>query len=131
MQVVLANLLLESHALRALLENRAFWDEYPQGLEYPGIVMFYISGRPGYHMQGSDGLTPSRIQFDCRGRSADEARQVAEALDARLGGFMGTFGGIRFGGAFRRSYRTRSDKDGPSRWFTASTDYIIWWSKAA
>jgi len=131
MQVALANLLIDHFGLRSLLDNRVFWDEYPQGLEYPGIVMFHISGRPGYHMQGSSGLVPARVQFDCRGASADEARLIAEALEVRLGGFRGRFDGIRFDGAFKQSHRTRADRDGPSRWFTASTDYIIWWSKAA
>ena len=131
MQLVLANLLLEGSALRAVVDDRVFWDEFPQGLDYPGIVMFYISGVPGNHMQGSDGLTPARVQFDCRGNSADEARRIAEALDARLGGFMGIYDGIRFSGCFKLAHRTRADRDGASRWFTASTDYRIWWSKAA
>jgi len=126
MQLVLSNFLIASPSLAALIGNRAFWDELPQGLDNPAIVMFLISSVPGYTHQGADGLTSDRVQFDCRGRTADEARQVAAALDARLSGFRGTFEGVRFQGAFKQGHRTRSDKVEAIRWFTASVDYIIW-----
>jgi hypothetical protein len=93
--------------------------------------MHLVSGTPGYTMQGPDGLEASRVQFDCRGATAAEARAVADALDARLSGFRGIYGDFRFGGVFRQSRRSRSDKDGADRWFTTSMDYLIWWAVSA
>lgn len=126
METVLAKLLLAHAPLAALVGTNVDWDEAPQGLSPPLIVMFLVTATPGYTHQGPDGLVSSRVQFDCRGTTAEQRRQIAEALDARLSGYRGTFEGVRFGGAFKQGHRTRSYKDGPSRWFTASVDYLIW-----
>jgi hypothetical protein len=131
MQLVLANLCLGHAPLAALIGTRIDWDEVPQGLGNPSIVMHLISGVPQYRMVGPDGLEASRVQFDCRGNTAAEARAVADALDARLSGYRGEFDGFRFGGAFRASRQSRSDKDGADGWFTASVDFILWWAAAA
>lgn len=130
MQIVLANLCLAHAPLASLIGNRIHWDEIPQGLSGPSVVMHLVSGIPGYTHSGADGLEMSRVQFDCSGTSAAEARAVADALDARLSGFRGTYDGFKFGGAFRQSRRSRSEKDGADGGFTASMDYLIWWAPA-
>lgn len=130
MELILANFCLQHVPLAALIGNRIHWDELPQGIVNPAIVMHVISGLPIYTHQGPDGLEASRVQFDCRGNTAAERRSVYEALDARLSGYRGVYDGVKFGGVFRQSIQTRSDKDGADRWFTASVDYIIWWAAA-
>ncbi|MFP5432848.1 MAG: hypothetical protein ACLGIM_06975, partial [Alphaproteobacteria bacterium] len=84
MQLVLANLCLTHAPLVELIDNRIHWDELPQGLGNPSIVMHLITGVPGYTHAGADGLEFARVQFDCRGGTAAQARQVAAELDALL-----------------------------------------------
>lgn len=130
MQLVLANLLLAHAPLKALIDNRVHWDAMPQGLPLPGIVMFVVSGVTEYTYQGRSSLVMTRVQFDCRGVSAAEARQVAEALRDRLSGYSGVFSGFQFQGCFEQSQRTRPDKVDAAVWFTDSRDYTIHWAPA-
>ncbi|MET3925552.1 hypothetical protein [Devosia sp. 2618] len=125
METVLANLLLAHAPLAALVEQNIDWDEAPQGIEAPLIVMFLISTEPTYTYSGPVKLVGRRVQFDCRGRTREVARQIAEALDAKLSGYRGEFEGVRFGGAFKQGHRTRARTEASS-WFTASVDYLIW-----
>lgn len=129
MQLVLANLLLDHDPLKALIGKRIHWDVMGQGLALPFVVMFAISRVNNYHMAGRDGYVMSRIQFDCRGRTAAEARSVAEAVSGRLSGFRGDFAGVRFLGCFEEGQRTRHDKDGNVIWFTDSRDFMIHWTE--
>lgn len=131
MEQVLARLLLEHATLAALVDGRVDWDQLQQGAVGPAIVMHLISDIPGYHLAGPDGLVDARVQFDCRGSTAAEARAVHDALDARLSGFRGIYHGVKFGGAFRLSTQGRSDKDGSIEIFTRSSDYRIWFGQAA
>lgn len=131
MQIALPNLLIGYAPLALLIGNRAFWDELPQGLDYPAVILFDVPSRTDYTYQGPMGLQQSRIQCDCRGNTRAEARAVLAALDSRLSGFAGEFEGFRFDGCFRQGDRSRADRDGASRWFTASVDYLIWWAVSA
>lgn len=130
MQLVLANLLLSHAPLAALISNRAHWDEMPQGQPLPNIVMFVVSGVTNYTMKGPKPPFMARIQFDCRGGSAAQARGVAEALETKLSGFSGVFQGFDFQGCFEQSQRTGSGKDGALKWFYDSRDYTIHWAPA-
>lgn len=130
MQTVLANLLLAHAPLLALVGNRVQWDALPQGSPQPSIVMSVISGVTNYTMQGASGFVSTRVQFDCRGTTAPQARQVAEALKARLSGLSLIFSGFEFQGCFEQGQRTRFDKDGAVTWFTDSRDFSIHWAPA-
>lgn len=129
MQTVLANLILAHAPLAALIGNRAHWDEMPQGQPPSGIVMYVVGGITDYTMQGASGYAMTRVQFDCRGATAAEARAVANALCDRLSGFSGSFQGFSFQGCFAQNQRTRSDKDA-TKWFTDSRDFTIHWAPA-
>jgi hypothetical protein len=130
MQTKLANLLLAYGPLAALIGNRIHWDMLPQGSAQPAVVMFVVSGVTDYTMSGASGYVMTRVQFDSRGRTAAEARSVAEAIRQRLSGFRGVFQGYQFQGCFEAGQRTRHDKDGPALWFTDSRDYQIHWAPA-
>lgn len=130
MQKVLANLLIAYAPYAALVDNRCHWDEMPQGQPMPNTVMFVVSGVTDYTMAGASGYVMTRVQFDCRGTSAAQARAVAEALTDRLSGFRGAFGGFKFQGCFQQNQRTRIDKDSASKWFTDSRDFTIHWATA-
>lgn len=126
MELVLANLLLEHAPLVALIDDKIDWDQLPAGVAYPAVVMFLISAPVSYHLQGPSKLVPARVQFDCRGRSRAEAKQVADAVEARLSGFKGIYEDVAFGGIFKLSHRSGSDADAANGWFTASMDFQIW-----
>lgn len=130
MQTKLAGLLLAHAPLAALIGNRVQWDTLPQGSAQPSIVMYVISGVTDYTMRGASGYVQTRVQFDCRGATAASARAVAEALEARLSGFHGEFGGYKFQGIFMQGQRTRFDKDAATSWFTDSRDATIHWAPA-
>lgn len=130
MQLVLANLLLAHPPLAALVGNKIHWDAMPQGQQLPGIVMFVVSGVIDYTMKGPSGYAMTRVQFDCRGASAANARAVANALRDRLSGFSGAFQGFKFQGCFEQSQRTRFDTAAPASWYTDSRDYTIHWAPA-
>lgn len=130
MQKVLANLLLAHPPLAALVEDRADWDALVPGATMPSVTMFVISGVTNYTYQGPDKTRQTRVQFDSRGRTAAEARSVAEALDERLSGFRGPFLGTKFKGCFASGQRTRHDKVDGVEWFTDSRDFIIHWASA-
>jgi hypothetical protein len=131
MELILANFLLAAAPIAAIVGDKVYWDELSQGLEHPSIVMFLISAPRGHTYAGVDALHRDRVQFDCRAATADQRRLLAEALDARLGGYRGTFEGVQFQGAFKQGHRTRSEKDGATGSFTASIDYLIVWSASA
>lgn len=130
MQQVLANLLLAHQPLKRLIDTNIQWDVMGQGKPFPHVVMFVISGITDYTMGGTSGYVMTRVQFDCRGQNAAQARSVAEAIKARLSGFRGEFGGYRFQGCFEAGQRTRYDKTATAEWFTDSRDYLIHWAKA-
>lgn len=130
MQTKLAGLLLAHAPLAALVANRIQWDTLPQGSAQPSVVMYVISGVTDYTMQGASGYVQTRVQFDCRGTTAASARAVAEALEERLSGFQGDFGGYKFQGIFMQGQRTRFDKDSATSWFTDSRDALFHWAPA-
>ena len=130
MQTKLAGLLLADATLAGLIGNRVQWDTLPQGTPQPSIVMYVISSISHYTMAGADDYEMTHVQFDCRGATAASARAVAEALEARISGFKGEFGGYRFLGIFMQGQRTRFDKDTASSWFTDSRDAAIHWQPA-
>lgn len=130
MQDVLANLVLSHAPLSALVNDRVDWDLTPQGEPKPRLVFFVVSGVVDYTMAGASGLVQTRVQADSYGKTAATARAVANALEAKLGGFRGEFQGVRFSGAFRQSQRTRGDKVDGNKWFLDSRDYLIWWAPA-
>lgn len=132
MQTKLANLLLASVPLSTLVGgNRIQWDALPQGVPQGTIGMTLVSGIKDYHMLGASGLATARVQFDCRDSTAAKARAIADALEARLSGFRGTFQGYKFMGCFEVGQRTSFGKVDANTWFTDSRDYMITWGLAS
>lgn len=130
MQTKLANLLRAHAPLMTLVGRRVVWDTLPQGSPQPSIVMFVVSGVTDYTMAGASGLVMTRVQFDCRGESAAEARAVADALSERLSGLSTVFEGFHFQGCFAQGRRTRFEKAEAETWFTDSPDFTIHWAPA-
>lgn len=125
--------LLTGHApLAALVGQRIFWDEIPQGTQRPCVVMYVVSSIPGYHMQGEDALNQVRVQLDCQATTTASKWAVARAVNARLSGFKGAQGGVYFNGIFRTLDRDKSAPDTTDNTLKVrQMDFEIWWKPAA
>lgn len=90
--------------LGALIGLRLYPDELPQPPEYPAAVYGVISGVRGYTMDGPDGATPMRFQFDLYAERASGCTALRAALLADLSGFSGLVSAVsppvRIHGAF-------------------------------
>ena len=125
--------LLTGHApLVALVEQRIYWNTIAQSAGNPAVVLYFISGGPGYHMQGSDGLVSARIQIDVRASTLSAAWAAARLIKSHLSGFRGTVTTTDFRGIFLLSERQYFDKasNGSEAFHVVSLDFDVW-SRAA
>lgn len=90
MEAELRALLTGHGALTALVPAaRIVWNHLPQGTQRPAIVLYRISGGPGIHMQGSDGLINARVQIDVQATSVSSMWAIRDALVSLLHGHRG------------------------------------------
>jgi hypothetical protein len=107
--------------------TRIYPSAYAQGAASPALRYMRVSGAPGLHMRGSDGLDSALMQVDCRAASAASALAVRDALVAKLHGFSGAQGGSYFQLIALQSDRgVRFDDTGPTAYYTASLDFECW-----
>lgn len=132
MEEALIGYLIASTSLAALIGSgsnaRIHWVRSPQGTASPRIVLYKISGvRDMTLNSGPTGYVASRVQCDCIGTTYGSAKAVARALEARLSGYSGTTGNVRFEGAFLVGERDDFfDTDTPDKLFRTSLDFNIW-----
>jgi hypothetical protein len=70
-----------------LVGLRVYPTELPQRPEFPAVVYHVIPGtRRGYTLDGQDGATPFRFQFDCLAETYSGAMALREALRKDLSG---------------------------------------------
>lgn len=124
--------LLVGHApLTALVGQRIYWDGEPQGADRPCVVMYVVSGTPGYHMQGPDKIKPVRVQFDSQAVLSTEKWAVAEAVENLLSGYRGTVGDTYFSGIFLMMSRDKTEPSTESGTFRVrQLDFEIWFRRA-
>lgn len=105
------------------------WDEHPQGVGLPGIVMHHVSGGQGYTQDGPDGLTRASVQIDLFSLSQATAEYGATALIAALSGYRGAGATGFFEGIFLTA--TRSGREGGTneaeRPYRQSMDFDVNW----
>lgn len=128
MQEALIAKLLENLSLTALVSNRIFWNELPQGSSYPAILLTRISGVSDYKMSGATGLVASRIQIDCYDDVYASAVAVARVVKKALSGVSFEHLGIKFQGIFSINERNSFDKppQGSDKMHRVSMDFNIW-----
>lgn len=128
METSLMSLLVNHAPLAALVGNRIFWDEIPQGTVRPCIVMFVISSVPGYTFESADPLVPTRVQIDCQVTTTSSAKvALAKTVNDLLSGYKGTVGGTKFSGIFQQLTRDRTDKPASGSTIRIrQQDYEIW-----
>lgn len=125
MEEALRALLLAYAPLTALVGQRIYWGDLPQGAADPNVRMNVVSGGPTYHLQGPTDLEAKRVQIDVRGVVAPPWA-VSRAIKDRLSGFKGEQSGIAFEGIFLDSERQGSETPKNTTYFTVSMDFIVW-----
>lgn len=128
MEEALVGYLLADTVLAGFVNGRIHWVRSPQGALSPRIVLYKISGVRDMSLNnGPTGYVSSRVQVDCIGTTYSSAKAVARAIEARLSGYSGTTGGVRFEGAFLVGERDDFfDTETPDKLFRTSLDFNIW-----
>jgi hypothetical protein len=108
--------------LTALVAQRIYWNAIPQDAVDPCVVLYKITGAPGYHMQGSDDLEAGIVQIDVRAINTTSMWAVARAIRAKLSGHKDS----NFDGIFLRSERQTSEKPATVLYHRASMDFDVW-----
>lgn len=130
MESALRALLIAHAPLSALISTRLYWGNYPQGVADPAVRMNVVSGAPGFHMQGTDGLTDSLVQIDIRSWPPSSAFEVRDAIVARLHAKRQTQAGIKFV-TFLRSERQLTEEATDGLYSMVQLDFDIWSGVAA
>ena len=128
MEEALRAKLLETVALKALVDTRVDWGLRPQGSPLPGVAMFGVTKIPGMTMTGASGWTRSRVQIDTWGRTYKAARDVADTIAGEGGalvGFRGKVRDVRLR-TFILGRRTGDDTDAQGPLYRHSIDVLVW-----
>lgn len=120
-------------ALGAIIGERLYPVELPQKPAYPAATYQVVRGTArGYTMDGQDGATPFRVQFDLYAETYGQAVAMRRALMRDLSGFQGevpTSPPVLIHGAFADnegdSAESALEPAGP-RVKRKSLDFIIW-----
>lgn len=88
--ITLAN---EDNGVNALISGRIYKNVLPRGYVLPAIAVHRYGGSQDYEFAGPTGTSDDQVQFDCYGRTADEAQQTADAVRNLLVAFTGTLPG--------------------------------------
>lgn len=124
--------ILADPAIAAIVVDRVFQAQMPQGETRISIVFSEISDVGDYHMQGPSGLAQPRYQIDTWSLSIDAAASLAALLKTRFDGYKGLFvwgshspqESVEVLGVFFNTGRDLYDSAG--KMFGKSRDYIIW-----
>lgn len=132
MEDALTARLLSSPALSALVGNRITWGERVKKEPLPAITMLVVSPGRTYVHGGADPTGNPRVQFDCYGMSALQAKAVARALTVTLETPV-TITGIAFSVALLDAERGPliEDVGGGLKVHRFSLDFFVWFSSAA
>lgn len=81
-----------SAGISALVGTRIYPGMLPQSPTKPALVYTLVAQAPDYTLDSRESYNPL-IQIDCFADTNVAAQGVADAVDAVLSGFTGTFGG--------------------------------------
>jgi hypothetical protein len=86
----LVSLLLANSAVSAIVGSRIQPIPAPEDpTQYPCVVYQGASDVSGYTLTGTDGVTTTRVVFDCKGLRYLDARNLALAVKAALTAYRG------------------------------------------
>ena len=116
--------LLGQSAITALVGERIYHGEAPEGAAKPLVVVRRVSTPRDYVQTGPSGLTWPRVQLTIRAARQQEALEVAAALRQALSGYKGPMGAVQVDAVF-----VVNEFDGfgfGSRTYERMMDVIIW-----
>lgn len=116
--------LLGQGAVTALVGDRVYYGEAPEGAAKPLVVVRRVSTPRGYAQLGPTGLAWPRVQLTIRAERQQEAVEVADALRQALNGYRGMMGTVQVDAVF-----VVNEVDGfgfGSRTYERIMDVIIW-----
>lgn len=124
MQGALRARLIADAGVSALVGQRVYWMERPQGASLPAIVLQVISEDRPQHMKGFTGLDWARVQIDAWGLSYGDARGAAEAVIAAITPEQ-TGNGVRFTRSFVDIVRDSTERVDTKTIFRTTLDMMI------
>ena len=99
---------------------------YATGCAPPAIRYAKVTGAPGLHMGGTDGLSVDLMQIDVRALTAASAFAVKDAVISKLHAFTGVQGTTDFRLiALRDDRGVQFETTGQENFYTASLDFDV------
>jgi hypothetical protein len=119
-------LLTSDTALTALVPATSIvFGDAAQGVAYPIVSCYVVSGAENMTYAGPDGLLQSRIEVDCYADDYSAVKAISRAVINCLQGYRGG----NFGGIFHLT--TRDDRSGggntPVRPYRTMLDFEVHW----
>lgn len=108
------------------------WQEHPQGVPLPGIVLNLVSGDEPLAQDGPVGLEQATVQVDVYSMDRDQAQAIGAQVRSLLNGFRGVGSGARFEGIFLTATRAgrESGSNEAERPYRRSMDFDVNWRTA-
>jgi hypothetical protein len=107
---------LSQHAgLAALVSDRIYPDELPEGCIFPAVRFGEASLAPTYSHDGDSNLDATRMQFDCYAATRTGARAVANQVRNALTGHKMAYQNVAISSGFAENALSGYD-DGLQKW---------------
>lgn len=129
MEEALIARLLAFAGLSALVDDRVWPIERPEGTSLPALTLQVVSPQRTYTHDGASGFYGPRVQFDSWGETYAAAKLVARQVTAALEVTDVEIAGVRFDAAFLDAERDMGldDIPGGDKAFRVSQDFFVWW----
>ena len=72
--------LIADPTVNAMVAGRVFYQAMPENTPYPAVVFFIVTSDSEFTLDGPEGLTARRFQFDAYANEAFAARRLIEAV---------------------------------------------------
>lgn len=116
--------------IAALVDQRIYWIERPQGSGLPALTLQRITSGRIYTHSGASRTSNPLVQADCWGRTYAEAKALARAVIAEMEQRR-TVAGLRFAPAFLEGDRDMPPEElGAVKVYRVSLDFRTWNSPA-
>lgn len=79
-QAALRARLIAAAPLTALVGQRVYWVERPQGSALPAVTLQTVADARNQHLKGFDSIQPARVQIDIWAADYATSRSVTEAV---------------------------------------------------
>lgn len=81
-------------AVSSLVAARVYWQQLPQAVTFPAVVLREISNEEVAHLRGTSGVSVTRVQIDCYSPDYTAAFALREAIRQRVRPWRGTQGSV-------------------------------------